>query len=180
MGNFRRAVFLDRDGIINEIIFRNGKLSAPYSLTEFRFLPKVKEAIALFKRNGFLRIVVTNQPEIGRGDYSEKSLQEIHQLMNRKLDLNAVYFCPHDKDGGCSCKKPSIGLVEKAKSEFGIDLSRSFVVGDRWRDIELGKRSGCRTILVNTQATALDTKLVKPDYMVNNLLEAAHLTGGEI
>ena len=171
----KKAIFLDRDGVINEIIIRNGKLSVPYSLKEFKILPGVLEAINLFKKTGFLCVVVTNQPEIGSGDFSNEDLKSIHDFMKDTLSLDTVYFCPHNLDGRCDCRKPKPGMIRRAVEEFGIDLSKSFIIGDRWRDMEMGKAVGCRTILINSEATRLDNRIVNADFTADNLLEAAKL-----
>jgi len=174
----RSAVFLDRDGVINEIVLRNGALSAPYAVSEFKILDGVREAMRLLKTHGFLRVVVTNQPDLGRGRLREQDLTEIHDLMRQELEIDAVYICPHSHDGECQCKKPMPGMVHAATKDHGVDLSKSWLVGDRWRDIHLAKRTGIRSILIGTAATRLDTIPMTPDHTATNLLEAVRIITG--
>jgi D-glycero-D-manno-heptose 1,7-bisphosphate phosphatase len=173
-----KAVFLDRDGIINKIIFRNGRLSAPFNVGEFEILHGVKEAINIFKQNGFLCLVITSQPDIGRGNFEEEELKEINDFLRNEYGLNAIYYCIHVRDGECECKKPKPGLLFRAAQELDIDLRKSFIIGDRWRDIEAGEAAGCRTILIPTEATVADewrNKEIKANFVASNLLDAARL-----
>jgi len=178
---FKKAVFLDRDGVINKVIFRDGKLSAARNFGELKILPGVKEAIAILHQAGFLCVAVTNQPEFGRG-LPPAELERMHVFLKSELKLDRIYACTHGKSGDCGCFKPQPGMVEQAVSEFGIDLKQSFVVGDRWRDMDLGKNVGCRTALVISDATNFDKerndKEIKSDFTANNLLEAARLIIG--
>src|SRR3989344_4054226 len=144
------AVFIDRDGVINAIALRDGKLSVPFRLEDFKILPGVKEAVDILKNKGFVCVVVTNQPDIQRGNLSPEALSAMHEFMKKETGVDAVYFCPHDKDGECDCKKPKTGMIRQAVADLEIDLERSWVVGDRWRDIELGKAAGVKTVLVKT------------------------------
>lgn len=170
---FFKAVFLDRDGVINEILLRNGKLSVPYGIEEFKILKNVKEAIRSLKKQNFLCIVITNQPDIEKGNLEEAILLEINAFIKQEIGIDEVYFCPHSKDGGCNCKKPMTGMIQQALKHWNIDLSKSWVIGDRWRDIDMGKAIGTKTILINSVATQLDNKQLSADYTCNDLLEAA-------
>lgn len=171
-----QLVLLDRDGTIN---VEKHYLSSP---GQVELLPGVAEGIQLMQRLGLTVVVVTNQSAIGRGYFGLDTLDRIHQrlhelLANHGASLDAIYVCPHRPDEGCSCRKPAPGLARKAGDEFGADLSRSFVVGDKVRDIELGKRVGATTILVRTGygARAPLAEGSQADYVVENLLEAAHV-----
>ena len=143
----RRAVFLDRDGVLNESLVRGGKPYAPRTLAEFRLLPGVPEALAKLRKAGFLTVVVTNQPDIARGTTTREAVDSIHAFMLRDLALDEIRVCPHDDADDCPCRKPKPGLLLQPPV---YDIAGSYMVGDRWRDIEAGRAAGCRaTILVD-------------------------------
>jgi D-glycero-D-manno-heptose 1,7-bisphosphate phosphatase len=139
-----RAIFLDRDGVINQSIVINGKPFAPTKLEHFKILPGVIEALNRFKNAGFKTVVVTNQPDITTGKQTWKSLNEIHDylLLNCKIDL--IKVCSHTGEQLCGCRKPHPGMLTEAAHELGIDLSESFMIGDRWGDIKAGQSAGCK------------------------------------
>lgn len=184
----RAAVFLDRDGTINEDV---GYLADP---NEFRLLPGTAEGIKLLKRAGFKVIVISNQSGIARGLFSEEVVRKIDkkmqdELLNRGTFLDAVYFCPHHPDIGeppyrqdCYCRKPKPGILLQAAKIYRINLAHSYMVGDKLSDIEAGRRAGCRTILLlrnETQNSLGEAKKLawktKLDYMASNLYTAAQL-----
>jgi len=170
----QQAVFFDRDGVLFEIVFRNGRLSVPYYWGEVKILPQVSEALLLLKARGFLQIVLTNQPEIGRGTLSPQALDNIHRKLRIVLPtLDEIFVCPHVRDDQCHCKKPEPGLVREAIKKWNIDLSKSYIIGDRWCDIELGKILGMTTILVESPAGKEDVTIVHPDYFAASLFTAA-------
>jgi D-glycero-D-manno-heptose 1,7-bisphosphate phosphatase len=143
-----RAVFLDRDGVLNEAIVREGRPYSPRTLDQLKLVRDAYPALRLLKDAGFLLIVVTNQPEVARGSQSQASVEEIHAAISRDLPLDAFCTCWHDDPDHCSCRKPKPGLLQQAAATWGIDLARSFLVGDRWRDIDAGAAAGCRTVLI--------------------------------
>jgi D-glycero-D-manno-heptose 1,7-bisphosphate phosphatase len=145
----KRAVFLDRDGVLNHGIVDGNKPFAPRSLSEFRISPGVPEALARLRQAGYLLIVVTNQPDVRRGLISRSDVDEIHQYMRNHLPIDDVRVCFHDDSDRCACRKPKPGLLIAAAVEWEVQLDRSFMVGDRWRDIGAGKSAGCSTVLVN-------------------------------
>ncbi len=165
----QKAIFLDRDGTINEYV---GFLT---DIKEFRLLDGVAEAIRKINASGYLAIVVTNQPIIARGEVSFTELQEIHNKMETLLGaegayIDAIYFCPHHPDKGfegerveykisCDCRKPKPGMLLKAAEDFNIDLSRSWMVGDGKNDVEAGKNAGCKTVLIGTEDYGQDRKV---------------------
>ena len=167
--NRQKAIFLDRDGTINEYV---GFLT---DIREFRLLDGVAEAIRKINASGYLAIVVTNQPIIARGEVSFTELQEIHNKMETLLGaegayIDAIYFCPHHPDKGfegerveykisCDCRKPKPGMLLKAAEDFNIDLSRSWMVGDGKNDVEAGKNAGCKTVLIGTEDYGQDRKV---------------------
>jgi len=171
----RPAVFLDRDGVINRALVRNGKPYAPSSLAEFEILPGVAEACAKLKAAGFFLVVATNQPDVGRGTIQQETVETLHGHMSRELPLDRVEVCYHPGKGAseCDCRKPKPGMLLRAAQELNIDLASSFMVGDRWRDIDCGHAAGCRTIFIDY---GYDEPLRKPpDHRVKSLLEAADI-----
>jgi D-glycero-D-manno-heptose 1,7-bisphosphate phosphatase len=142
------AVFLDRDGVLNEAILRNGRPHPPRHLGEFVVVQGARAALDELKREGFLLIVVTNQPDVARGKANRADVDEINARLAAILPLDAIEVCEHDDKEQCDCRKPKPGMILRAGEKLGVDLARSFMVGDRWRDIEAGRRAGCRTILI--------------------------------
>ncbi len=145
----RPAVFLDRDGVLNRAVVRDRRPYPPASAAEVEILPGVAEACAGLSQDGFVLVVVTNQPDIARGRQSVEAVEEIHRALRAHLYVDAIYVCPHDDADGCPCRKPRPGLLLQAAAEHAIDLSASFMVGDRWRDVEAGRQAGCRTVFVD-------------------------------
>jgi D-glycero-D-manno-heptose 1,7-bisphosphate phosphatase len=145
-----RAIFLDRDGVINK--YPGDRLYVT-SLEKFRFLPGVKKAIALLTRSGFKIFIVSNQAGVGRGIYSQRTLDAITAKMISGIEyvggkITRVYYCTHRKDAGCSCRKPKPGMLKKAAKEFKFNLNNAYFVGDTTRDIFTAKNAGCKPILV--------------------------------
>jgi transaldolase len=147
-GTLRRAVFLDRDGVLNAAVVRDGRPYPPESVAEMSLLPGVEEACSRLKQAGFLLIVVTNQPDIARGKAGSGAVDAINDALQARLKLDEVCVCPHDDADGCHCRKPKPGLILDAARRWRIDLSRSFMIGDRWRDVEAGRAAGCRTVFL--------------------------------
>lgn len=179
--NKRRAIFLDRDGVINEHV---GLL---HKIEDFKLLSKVAPAIKKINNSEFLAIVITNQPVVARNLCSIKELEEIHKKMETLLGrqgakLDAIYYCPHHPDKGftgenpdykieCDCRKPKIGLIKKAEKDFNINLKGSYIIGDSFRDILCGKNAGLTTIWVRTKNEYKKSE-IKPDYFFKNLNQA--------
>ena len=171
----RRAVFLDRDGVINRALEHESKPYPPTSLAEFEILPEVPAALAALKAAGFLLVVATNQPDVGRGTLKQAIVEKIHTHMLAQLPIDRVEVCYHAGKGGpeCDCRKPRPGMLRHAAAELGIDLARSWMVGDRWRDVDCGHAAGCKTIFID-RGYAEELKQ-KPDFSARNLAEAAHI-----
>jgi D-glycero-D-manno-heptose 1,7-bisphosphate phosphatase len=168
-------VFLDRDGVINRALQRKGKPYPPTSLNEFEILPGVPEACIRLKQAGFNLIVVTNQPDVGRGTLSRAIVESIHRYMCRLLPIDRVEVCYHSGRPGsdCDCRKPKPGMVLRAAQAEGIDLSQSWMVGDRWRDVDCGFAAGCRTVFIDRgYAERLNRQ---PEFRVRSTSEAANL-----
>jgi D-glycero-D-manno-heptose 1,7-bisphosphate phosphatase len=144
-----RAVFLDRDGVLNRALIRNGKPYPPSSLAEFEVLPGVPEALLRLRQAGFRLIVVTNQPDVARGTTSRKAVDELNQLLRSRTAVDDIRVCFHDEQDNCACRKPKPGLLVEAARQHGIDLHASWMVGDRWRDIAAGQAAGCRTVFID-------------------------------
>jgi D-glycero-D-manno-heptose 1,7-bisphosphate phosphatase len=168
----KRAVFLDRDGVINRAVVRDGKPYPPALLAEFELLPGVGEACAQLKAAGFLLVVATNQPDVGRGIQRREDVEAMHGKMCALLPIDRVEVCYDPGQGQPSeFRKPAPGMLLRAARELDIDLARSWMVGDRWRDIDCGAAAGCRTIFVDY---GYDESLrALPDFSVSTLSEAA-------
>lgn len=167
----RRAVFLDRDGVLNRIRIENGKPCAPNSLNDFEIIEGVIESIKLLSEKSLELIVVTNQPYLSRGVISEKVLNSMHKRITRITGLKHFYICIHDDSDDCSCRKPRAGLLETASRDLGLDLTKSFLVGDRWKDIHAGQAAGCRCFFIDYGYT--EKKPNPPFLTVKSLWEAA-------
>lgn len=167
----RRAVFLDRDGVINRALVRDGVPHPPADLTELEVLPGVSQALELLAARGFLLLVVTNQPDVARGTQTREVVEAINQHLKQRLPLDEVFVCYHDNADECTCRKPKPGLILQAAQEYDIDLRCSFLVGDRWSDVVAGQSAGCRTFLLD--APYNQRQRCTPDDEVSDLLEAA-------
>jgi D-sedoheptulose 7-phosphate isomerase len=167
-----RAVFLDRDGVINRAFVRDGKPYPPPNPRELEILPGVPESLRDLKAHGYELLVVTNQPDVGRGKQSREALDAMHQDLSARLPLDDILVCCHTDQDHCDCRKPLPGLLLEAASKHNIDMASSFMVGDRWRDVEAGYNAGCRTILIDYgySERAPDRG---PDLRVGSLREAA-------
>ena len=148
IGSLKAAVFLDRDGVVNEAVVREGRPYPPQSMDELRL---VSDAAALhrLKALGLSLIVVTNQPDVARGTQTRETVEAIHARLGGLLPIDDFLSCFHDDAAACDCRKPTPGLILQAAARHGIDPFRSFLVGDRWRDIDAGYAAGCRTILID-------------------------------
>jgi D-glycero-D-manno-heptose 1,7-bisphosphate phosphatase len=166
----RRAIFLDRDGVLNAPVIRNGRSYPPDRWENLEILPSVAEACRILKDNGLLLIAATNQPDIARGRTAEAEVHRINDNLQARLGLDDVLVCPHDDADGCLCRKPRPGLLVAAARRHGIDLPSSVMVGDRWRDIGAGKAARCRTVFVDWGYDEERPK--EPDLTVGSLAEA--------
>ncbi len=144
-----RAVFLDRDGVINQAFVRDGKPYAPATFAEFEILPGVADALRQLDEAGFLLIVVTNQPDVARGLQRREVVEAMHQRLRDELPLDDIKVCYEVETPASACYKPNPGMLLEAARERDIDLARSYMVGDRWRDVGAGKRAGCFTIFID-------------------------------
>jgi D-glycero-D-manno-heptose 1,7-bisphosphate phosphatase len=168
----RRAVFLDRDGTINVATIRGGKSYPPASLDELVLIPGAIEAIAALRRSGYCTVVVTNQPDVATGKQRREVVEAINQVLKSQLTLDDIRVCYHQDADGCSCRKPKPGMLLEAARDWNIDLGRSFIIGDRWRDVEAGRAAGCRTLLIEA---GYRERRSKPDFSVASLVEACDI-----
>lgn len=165
-----RAVFLDRDGVINANLERNGKPVAPRSLAEFRILPGVEDAVRRLKAAGFLLVVVTNQPDVANGLTPREVCEAMHAEIEHRLPIDDIMVCYHVDTDNCSCRKPKPGMMLDAAAKHGIDLAGSYMVGDRWRDIHAGQAAGCFAIFIDYGYP--QDQPAEPDMVVHSLVEA--------
>jgi histidinol-phosphate phosphatase family protein len=166
-----RAVFLDRDGVLNEAIVRDRKPYPPNGIADFRIASGAAEALDRLKNAGFLLIVVTNQPDVGRGTQTREAVDELNAIVRTGLPVEDFYVCFHGGHEGCACRKPKPGLLLRAAAERNIDLRRSFLIGDRWRDVDAGAAAGCRTVLIDYDYDERPPEN-SPDYRAGSLTDA--------
>ncbi|MBI5045434.1 MAG: HAD-IIIA family hydrolase [Candidatus Niyogibacteria bacterium] len=175
----RRAVFIDRDGVVNDMIDRGqgffvvGKevrFTAPYNLVEFRIKPNIPKALTLMGKMDLLRILVTNQPDLVYGMITKEDYNNIMAQV-RGLGFDDIFVCYHDRDAGCECRKPKAGMLLAAAEKWNIDLGRSYMIGDTENDMLAGQAAGCKTVLIRTDYNVG----VICNYAANNLLLAAKM-----
>lgn len=146
--NGRRAVFLDRDGVLNRALCDGGSSFPPPDAESMEIMPGAGESVAALRAAGYLCICVTNQPDIARGTRTMENVASMNEKVTGVLDLDDLYLCPHDNADGCDCRKPKPGMLLAAIAKWGIDPDASWMVGDRLTDVEAGRAAGCRTILI--------------------------------
>lgn len=169
----RRAVFLDRDGVLNRAVVRDGRPYPPATLAELEILPGAPQALGALQTAGFLLIGVTNQPDVARGAQRRETVEAMNATLLRALPLREILVCYHDDRDGCECRKPRPGLVLEAAARHGIDLASSVMVGDRWRDVEAGRRAGCATVFIDYGYAEADRGEGRADRVVHSVSEAA-------
>ena len=147
--SLRRAVFLDRDGVLVREIVVDGQALAPVSLSAFQVMPEAAAQTQRLRTAGLTCLVFTNQPEVARGSLSADTLDAMHRQLRTEVPVDEIYVCPHQDADRCVCRKPGIGMLTAAATDWDVQLDRSFVIGDRWRDVEAGRAAGCYTILLD-------------------------------
>lgn len=168
-----KCVFYDRDGIINDLVLHNNVLTAPWSLSEFKLKPNVKYSINLVKDLGFLTFVITNQPDVKDGLLKFEDLEEMHKIINVKYKFDEISYC---LDRGSSFYKPNNMMVENLIHKYKVNRSKSFFIGDTWKDIVCGEKSKITTIFVGQKYTSPDNfKNIKPKYIVNDIISATNI-----
>ena len=163
-----KAVFLDRDGVLNEVIVRNGKAYSPKSREEFVLVGGAAQAVAVLRNAGFKVLVVTNQPDIARGELAQADLDWMTEKILSETKVDEVLICPHDDHHDCACRKPRPGMLLESAKKWNIALSQSYIIGDNWKDMEAGKRAGCTCILIDAEYN----QGVAADWHVNCLMNA--------
>jgi len=166
----RRAVFLDRDGVITRAVIRDGKPYPPAAIDEVQVLAGVPEALQRLKTAGYLLVIVTNQPDVARGTQSRAVVESIHARLASELPIDEIRCCYHDDADGCECRKPKPGLLRDAARSHRVDLRASVMVGDRWRDVEAGRQAGCVTVFIDHAYS--ERRPDRPDAVVRSLAEA--------
>jgi D-glycero-D-manno-heptose 1,7-bisphosphate phosphatase len=166
----KRAVFLDRDGVVNKALVVNGKPYSPRSVEEVEIITGVAQSVFELKKAGFEIIVVTNQPDIARKKVTTEVIKEIHDFIRNETGITEFYFCPHDDIDYCQCRKPKVGLITKAAIDLKIHLNQSYLVGDRWKDITAGQASGCKCFFIDENYS--ENKPSMPYTQVESLKEA--------
>ena len=178
----RRAVFLDRDGVLNRPIIRDLRPNPPMRLDDLTLYEDARESCARLKVAGFRLIVVTNQPDVGRGTLSSATVEAMHEVLRRDLPaIDSIEVCYHAGaryGEPCGCRKPSPGMLLCAAAEFNLDLHASYLVGDRWRDVDCARAAGCRAIFIDR---GYEEQLrAAPDFVAQTLTEAVDFVLREI
>ncbi len=166
----RPAVFLDRDGVLNEAQVVNGTPRPPAALSDLRVIPSAAGACRDLRAAGYALVVVTNQPDVARGTQTMAGVEALNDAVAAEIPIDEFVICPHDDVDGCTCRKPLPGMLFEAAGRLELELEHSFMVGDRWRDIEAGRRAGCTTVFVDRGYT--ERKPEDPDLVVKELRDA--------
>ena len=169
----RKAIFLDRDGVINKIFIKNGLPSSPDTFDQLEILTGVKESILRLKKLNFLCLVATNQPDVSRGKIDKKIVIEMNNFLKKEIELDDIFVCFHDDKHNCNCRKPKPGLLVQASKKWNVEINKSFMIGDRWRDIQAGINIGCKTIFIDNDYK--ETKQIKASYNCANLADAVFI-----
>jgi D-glycero-D-manno-heptose 1,7-bisphosphate phosphatase len=172
-----RAVFLDRDGVVNLAYTRSGKPYPPKDLNQLVILTGVEESIKKLKKFGFSVVVITNQPDISNGNSSNEIVNALHKEISLLTGIEHFYICPHVEADNCQCRKPKPGLLLDAAKELNIDLRKSYMVGDRWRDVEAGQNAGCKNFFIDYNYR--EKRPTESFVTVSSLLHAVGLILGE-
>jgi len=161
------TILLDRDGIINKVVMRDGKVSSPHNVDEFLFAEGIDEFVSRLKEKSISFAIISNQPDVARGLISKYDLESMNNLIRDKLGIEHIFICEHDDNSNCSCRKPKFGLITMAQNNLGFSSESALFVGDGWKDMEAGRRFGIRTVLLRTDYN----KSTQGDIVVDNLIE---------
>ena len=171
-----KAIYIDRDGTLND------DTMYPHKVEHFKLLPGVTEGLKKLSKD-YIFVIITNQSGIGRGIFKEDDMHKFNEkllseLKKENVEIKKIYFCPHAPEELCKCRKPHTKYVKEAEKEFDIDVKKSWVIGDHPHDVEMGIKSGCRSVYLLTghgssHAKDLESNNLKPDFIANNFLEAA-------
>lgn len=159
--------------MINFTKIVNGKPYSPKNLSEFNLIPEVKDSLYKLKCAGYLLVIITNQPDVARKIASKKNINKIHEVIKKTLPITEIFSCFHDDKNNCDCRKPKPGLILHASKKYKIDLNISYMIGDRWKDIEAGEKAGCRTVFIDYQYN--EKQPTKYNFKAKSLYEAAKI-----
>ncbi len=168
-----RAIFLDRDGVLNKSFVIEKKPCPPSTLEDLYILPKVPEALSILKKLSFKLIVVTNQPDVARGKQLESNVIKINKYLEEVLPLDKIYVCFHDNENNCNCRKPKPGMLYTASEELNLDLEKSYMIGDRWGDIHAGYTAKCTNIFIDYNYSEKQPTDAEYTYKCDDLYAAA-------
>lgn len=168
-----KAIFFDRDGVLNKLIFRDGGYYSPQKISQFELEDEAKEITKLCKSMGFLNIVISNQPDISRKKMKKSELNMMTDFLKREIAIDDVFYCTHDDRDNCKCRKPAPGLILNALKKWNIDLRKSFLVGDSWKDIEAGKQVELKSFLLDKDYN----RDFKYEYRLKNLSDLINRIG---
>lgn len=174
----RKCVFFDRDGVLNYSLTINGRPFAPRNIDEFKIIPGSTHCVNSLGKMGYLIIVVTNQPDLSTGKISLEILNSFHEILLKTMQITEFFYCSHTDKDDCSCRKPKIGLLQKAIEKYDIDVSKSYFIGDRWRDVECAKNAYIKSIFIDY---GYEEKLIRdPDITVTNINQVLdHIKSGD-
>ena len=164
-----KAIFLDRDGVINIPIVINNKPYAPTKFKDFKLFDNLRKTLSYLKLMNYLLIIITNQPEISRNNISQKTMQKMNNFIHKKLPINEIIICPCSESSDCDCYKPKPEMLYNAKAKYKLNLNECFFVGDTWRDVECAKNAGCKSILMIKEYNI--NLHSKADYLINSFDE---------
>ena len=169
----KKAVFLDRDGIINQVVYHDdiNKPSSPWKMEEFKLIDGIKKHLDELKKNGFLIFIISNQPDIKRGNVDKETAEKINKILYEKFPIDDIMVCPHDDLDNCSCRKPKPGMIIELSKKWNVDIKKSFLIGDSWKDIGAGKNAGVKSILIDKSYN----QEVESEHRVENLKSAIEL-----
>ena len=172
-GIIKGAIFLDRDGVVNEVVYHPtiNKPSSPWNIKEFKIIEGIKEPLEELSKNGYSIFIITNQPDVSRGFIEEGTTEKINSILKDHLPIHEIVTCPHDDHHHCTCRKPKPGMILDLAEKNDIDLHKSFVIGDGQKDIEAGSAAGCTTILIEKPYN----KDVIADYKAADLQRASKI-----
>jgi D-glycero-D-manno-heptose 1,7-bisphosphate phosphatase len=173
VGTVNAAVFLDRDGVLNQTVVRDRVPHPPAHVSACVLLPGVREACENLRIAGYLLFVVTNQPDVARGHQTRAHVEGINAWIQATLPVQQVLTCYHDNADHCACRKPKPGMLLQAAQVWDVALPESVMVGDRWSDVEAGRAAGCKSILI--ERTYSGRECCQPDWVVEDLLAAANV-----
>ena len=159
-----KAVFFDRDGVLNHLVKRDGSYYSPQNIENFQIVEDAGEVVKQVKDLGFLAIVISNQPDITRGKLKQSDLDKMTELLHEQLSIDDVFYCTHDDDNDIGCRKPAPGLFYKAQEKYNINFKKSFMIGDTWKDLEAAKQAGITMILIRRD---YNKELVAVKYVQN-------------